>query len=81
MDEPLPPERPDFTARPLASFLWWLIVGSVGLFLLGLVALLASPVLWVAFAIALVIGLQYLTWGWWLERVYRSQPPPEDPDA
>jgi len=82
MDQPLPPlpERPGFEPRPLATFLWWLIVGSGGLMLLGVVALLASPVLWVAFAIALIIGLQYLTWGWLFERVYRSRPP-EDRDG
>ncbi len=75
--QPPLPERPDFQPRPLAAFLWWLIVGTGVLLLLGLVALLAMPVLWVAFTIALIIGLQYLTWGWWFERVYRSRPPEE----
>jgi hypothetical protein len=45
--------------------------------LLAVVAFLATPVLWVAFAIALVIGLQYVLWGWWFERIYRSGPPSE----
>jgi hypothetical protein len=82
MHEPLPPpERPEFQPRPLAAYLWWLIVGTGGLMLLALVAFLASPVLWVAFAIASIIGLQYFTWGWWFERVYRSNLPPDDRDA
>jgi hypothetical protein len=70
---PLPP-RPDFDSKPKASPLWWLIVGSGGLMLLAVVAFLATPVLWVAFAIATVIGLQYVLWGWWFERIYRSGP-------
>ena len=71
--QPLPP-KPDFEAKPKASPLWWLIAGFGGLLLLALVAFLATPVLWVAFAIALVIALQYLLWGWWFERIYRSGP-------
>jgi hypothetical protein len=45
--------------------------------LLAVVAFLATPILWVAFVIALIIALQYLLWGWWFERIYRSQPPKE----
>jgi len=70
---PLPP-RPDFEYKPQSSPLWWLIVGFGGLILLAVVAFLATPVLWVAFVIALVIGLQYVLWGWWFERIYRSGP-------
>jgi hypothetical protein len=73
---PLPP-KPDFEPKPTASFLWWLIVGLSGLILLAVIAFLATPVLWVAFTIALIIALQYLLWGWWFERIYRSQPPEE----
>ena len=83
MDYPSPPVRPDFDAKPKASPLWWLIVAFSGLFLLALVAFLATPVLWVAFAIALAIGLQYLLWGWWFERIYRSgggRPVPNEVD-
>jgi hypothetical protein len=70
---PLPP-RPDFESKPQSSPLWWLIVGFGGLTLLAIVAFLAAPVLWVAFVIALVIGLQWALWGWWFERIYRSGP-------
>jgi hypothetical protein len=71
------PQKPDFEPKPAASFLWWLIVGLSGLILLAVIAFLATPVLWVAFSIALIIVLQYLLWGWWFERIYRSQPPEE----
>ena len=74
---PPPPQKPDFEPKPAASFLWWLIVGFSGLMLLAVIALLATPVLWVGFAIAAIIALQYLLWGWWFERIYRSQPPEE----
>jgi hypothetical protein len=72
--ESLPP-KPDFEAKPASSALWWLIAGFSGLLLLALVAFLATPVLWVAFAIAGVIALQYVLWGWWFERIYRRGPP------
>ena len=72
MDFRQPPARPDFEPPPKTSALWWLIVGISGLLLLAVVAFVATPVLWVAFAIAFVIGLQYLLWGWWFERIYRS---------
>jgi hypothetical protein len=74
---PLLQPRPDFETRPKSSPLWWLIVGLSGLMLLAVVAFLATPVLWVAFAIALLIGLQYVLWGWLFERIYRSGPPSE----
>jgi hypothetical protein len=28
-----------------------------------------------------VIGLQYLVWGWWFERIYRSHPVEDDEPA
>ena len=77
MDHFQPPQKPDLQPRPIGSFLWWLIAGFGGLLLLAAVAFLATPVLWVAFAIALIIGLQYVIWGWWFERIYRSRPPEE----
>ena len=76
---PPPPTRPDFAPKPAGSFLWWLIVVSGGLMLLAVIAFLAMPVLWVAFAIAAIIALQYLLWGWWFERLYRSQPTEDKP--
>jgi hypothetical protein len=77
-ERPQLPERPQWTEpQPAGTFLWWLLVGVGGLMLLAILAFLVLPVLWVAFVIALVICLQYVLWGWWFERIYRSQPPKE----
>jgi hypothetical protein len=52
-----------------------LMAGFAALGLVALLAFLVMPILWVGIAIAAIIGLQYLLWGWWFERIYRSQPP------
>ena len=70
---PLPP-RPDFEAKPKSSPLWSLFTAVMALGLLALLAFFVTPLLWVAVTIAGIIGLQYLLWGWWFERIYRSQP-------
>ena len=31
-----------------------------------------GPIILLGLGIFLVIGLQYLIWGWWFERIYRS---------
>lgn len=74
---PLPP-RPDFEAKPKSSPLWTLLTGIVLLGVLALLAFLVTPILWVGVAIAGIIGLQYLLWGWWFERIYRSGPTDEE---
>lgn len=72
------PERPELPPKPRGSCLVYLAM---------LFALVAAVVLtflmigffWpfvVGFAVLSVIALQYLVWGWWFERIYRS-----DPDA
>lgn len=35
------------------------------------------PIMLLAFGIFVIIGLQYLVWGWWFERIYREQPEEE----
>ena len=70
---PLPP-KPDFEAKPKASPIWFLLAGFAALCLLALLAFLVMPILWVGVGIATIIGLQYLLWGWWFERIYRSGP-------
>jgi hypothetical protein len=69
---PFPPE-------PAPSRKSWIPIALVGLVALVLAAVLTvltlgyfGPVLFVAAAIFGVIGLQYLLWGWWFERIYRS---------
>ena len=70
---PLPP-KPDLEARPKPSKLWMLMAGFAALGLVALLAFLVMPILWVGIGIAAIIGLQYLLWGWWFERIYRSPP-------
>ena len=74
---PLPP-RPDFEAKPKSSPLWSLFTAMMALGLLALLAFFVTPLLWVAVTIAGIIGLQYLLWGWWFERIYRSGPTDEE---
>ena len=74
---PPPPTKPDFEDKPRASPLWFILTGFGALGLLVLLAFLVTPILWVGVVIAAIIGLQYLLWGWWFERIYRSQPPEE----
>lgn len=78
---PLPP-RPDFEEpKPRGSCLVWL--GVLFGFLASVVlTFLMIGFLWpfvIGFAILSIIALQYLVWGWWFERIYRSAP--EDGDA
>jgi hypothetical protein len=80
MDQRLPPlpPKPDVESKPKASPLWFLLTGFGGLGLLIVLAFLVTPLLWVGVAIAGIIGLQYLLWGWLFERIYRSQPPEDE---
>jgi hypothetical protein len=80
MDDRLPPlpPKPDFEAKPKASPLWFILTGFGALGLFVLLAFLVTPLLWVGVAIAAIIGLQYLLWGWWFERIYRSRPPEDE---
>lgn len=75
---PLPP-RPDFEPKPRSSAMWLVLTAFAALVLLVLLAFLVAPILWVGAGIAAVIALQYLLWGWWLERIYRSRPPDDEP--
>jgi hypothetical protein len=69
------PEPPDSANAPrLSSFIFWMGVGSLGLAVLALIAFLATPILWIAVAGVAMTGLHYLVWGWWFEKIYRSQP-------
>lgn len=71
---PLPP-RPDFEPpRPRGSCLVWLAV-LFGFLASVVLTFLMIGFLWpfvIGFAILSIIALQYLVWGWWFERLYRS---------
>jgi hypothetical protein len=76
------PERPDFSPpAPRGSCLVWFGV-LVAFLLSALLAVLMIGFLWplvIGFTIFAVIALQYLVWGWWFERIYRSAP--DEPDS
>jgi hypothetical protein len=71
---PLPP-APDFGEKPPSS-IWPLVLAGVTLLfvMIGLSFLTLGYFAFVpalGIAIFLLIGLQYLVWGWWFERIYR----------
>jgi fatty acid desaturase len=82
MDGPNPPipQRPEFDAKPRGSWLTIVLVACVGVALAIVLTFLTlgffGPFLILGLAIFVVIGLQYIVWGWLFERIYRS--PPED---
>ena len=70
------PERPELDApKPRGSCLVWLAV------LFGFIAAVVFSFLmigffWpfvIGFAVLAIIALQYLVWGWWFERIYRTE--------
>jgi hypothetical protein len=76
---PALPPKPDLEPKSAqASFLWYLLVGFGALGLFSLLAFFATPVLWIVVGLSGIIGLQYLVWGWWFERIYRSNPAADD---
>jgi hypothetical protein len=74
---PIPP-RPDFDAKPRGSWLTIALVGFGGVALAIVLTFLTlgffGPFLLLGLAIFVVIGLQYILWGWLFERIYRSGP-------
>ena len=77
--KPEPPERPE---RPAGSWLAMALVAGFGVMLAAVISILTMGYfLWVflaVFAIFAFVALQYLIWGWWFERIYRRNLPPDD---
>jgi len=70
---PLPPP-PQLPAKPRgfcfvysAVLLTLVLVAVMTFFIMGTI----WPFL-IGFGVLAIIALQYLTWGWWFERIYRS---------
>jgi hypothetical protein len=75
---PLPP-RPELESKPRGSCLVYAGV-IVGLVLAAAFSMLMIGFIWpfvIGFSILGIIALQYLVWGWWFERIYRSGPTDE----
>jgi hypothetical protein len=81
---PVPPlpQRPDMETKPRGSWLAIALVLFAGVAITVVLTFLTlgffGPFVVLTAAIFGVIGLQYLVWGWWFERIYRSGPIPED---
>jgi CHASE2 domain-containing sensor protein len=74
---PLPP-RPEFEAKPRGSWLAILLTGMAAFAFAIILTFLTLGFVWpfvVGGAVFGIIALQYLVWGWWFERIYRSPPP------
>lgn len=79
---PPKPERPEIVPRPAGSWLSIALVAGFGILMAAVISILTMGYfLWI-FLLALVIfgviALQYLLWGYWFERIYRSNLPPDD---
>ena len=79
---PPKPERPEFIERPGGTWLSIALVVSFGILMAAVISILTlGYFLWIfllVFGIFAFIALQYLVWGYWFERIYRSNLPPED---
>ena len=75
------PERPELPPKPRGSCLVYLAV-LFGLVSSVVLTFLMIGFFWpfvVGFAVLSIIALQYLVWGWWFERIYRSGPTDDGP--
>jgi hypothetical protein len=74
---PAIPPKPDFEAKPPGSWLYIVLVLLTGLAAVVILTFLTlgffGPFVVLGVAIFGIIGLQYLIWGWWFERIYRSR--------
>ncbi|WP_254511001.1 hypothetical protein [Anatilimnocola floriformis] len=76
--KPVPPQPPppDFNEKPRSSA-WTIVLAGVGL-MFAIVALTFltlgyfSLVVMIGAGVFMLIGAQYLIWGWLLERIYRN---------
>ena len=74
-DRPVLPPKPDLEPKPRGSWLAILLTGMAAFAFVVVFTFLTLGFVWpfvVGFAIFGIIGLQYLLWGWWFERIYRS---------
>jgi ABC-type uncharacterized transport system permease subunit len=82
---PLPPRPPFDEPKPRGSWLTIWLAATLGVTLAVLLTFLTigyfGPVILLGIGIFIVIGLQYLVWGWWFERIYRSHPVEDDEPA
>ena len=82
MTAPVPPTKPDFTAKPRGSWLGILLAGgllSTTLVVLNFLTLgFLGPMLLIGAIMAAIITLQYVIWGWWLHPILKRAQEEED---
>jgi hypothetical protein len=71
------PDRPEIKPLPRSSWLTIALAGFAALAITVVMTFLTlgffGPFVLLGLSIFGVIGLQYVVWGWWFERIYRSQ--------
>jgi hypothetical protein len=70
---PLPPP-PQPPAKP-RGFLFVYLAALFGLILTAAMTFFVMGTIWpflIGFIVLAIISLQYLVWGWWFEKIYRS---------
>jgi hypothetical protein len=73
---PLPPP-PQLPAKPRGFFLVY-VAALFGLILTAATTFFIMGTIWpflIGFGVLAFIALQYLVWGWWFEKIYRSGTP------
>ena len=79
---PPPPELPPKLPASWLSIALLVLFGGIMAAILTFLTLgYFGAVLLLGAAIFIVIGLQYLLWGWLFERIYRRQPDAQDHDV
>lgn len=70
LQPPQPPPKPrGFCFVYAATLLGLILAAALTFFIMGTI----YPFM-IGFAVLAIIALQYLIWGWWFERIYRSNP-------
>jgi hypothetical protein len=76
MEVPPLPAKPDLEARPRSSWMTIPLVVLLGMALAAVLTILTlgyfGPVVVLGFGVFFIIGFQYLVWGWWFEKIYRT---------
>ena len=76
------PAKPEPPEKPRSIWLPLLLMGSGALALIFILTFLTlgffGPLVLLALGIFVIIGLQYVLWGWWFEKIYRSGQPGEE---
>jgi len=74
MERPTLPTPPEMPAKPRGSCLVYLgvLFAIAGMILLSLLMIGYFWPFLVGLVLFAIIGLQYVIWGWWFERIYRT---------